>query len=476
MQARLKREAQEREAQARREREESERAERERAEAERRAEKDEARAKRAAAASMRKAAAVAASAAATQGARRAVGSTAVAMPAEDHRPAPALAPLAQPVRPQLPLHGPGAGAFFVEAPTPDPSAAFSMLDASSSSHAPSTSAAPFTPAMPHGSLQMSHLCTRHDDASSGVSLTQRQPPGILGPSLDMMHAWPASDACACDDDDVFEWRGSVSHGARRSQDLKGAVTGVPLVTNDSMYSAEQQTDVMSAFSAGPHHLWAGSGQRDARGVHPGGTHMGSSIWTTDRATADAGGASSWGYGHTATGGVAPSLSQDALGSVADPGSSLFAFGAPGAEVFARQHSSGWSDPSEPLSFFAGCTAALYPSPDVRTSSSGHPLDAPTGSALAGVGSGAGGPRGMAGWGASAVPAVHADAPMFEPRSATIGPGIGVLPQPGVGGPMLSDVLESMRTRQALNVHAAEFQVRRPRVSDKDLRLPNDLME
>lgn len=158
--------------------------------------------------------------------------------------------------------------------------------------------------------------------------------------------------------------------------------------------------------------------------------------------------------HAAAAAATPGTTLGGLDRTAGQG--LFAFGAPGASVFGAGGSS-WSALPEPQN--------LADRGPVQVGDEG------------------------AGFGLMDMPSfLKRDLPYSGPGvSAAMDPGgvasmatgVDMVVQDSVrsgGGSQWSESSQAQRKPSEFNVHAAEFQVRRPRMSSKELCLPNDLIE
>lgn len=164
--------------------------------------------------------------------------------------------------------------------------------------------------------------------------------------------------------------------------------------------------------------------------------------------------------HTA---AAPAPSAGLAGMDRTAGQGLFAFGAPGASVFGTGGSS-WSALPEPPTL-AERQGDDAPRLGMRDMPSFLHRDLPYGGLAVGGGMEPGG-GGISGGG-------------VVPGLTGVSGAVDMVMQDSVqsaGGSQWSESSQSQRKMSEFNVHAAEFQVRRPRMSSKELCLPHDLIE
>ena len=168
--------------------------------------------------------------------------------------------------------------------------------------------------------------------------------------------------------------------------------------------------------------------------------------------------------HAAAAATAPTVGLAGLDRTAGQG--LFAFGAPGASVFGAGGSS-WSalpDPAPADQPDEGTRLGLLDMPSFMQRDLPYGGQAVAGGVDAGAavtGAGGGVPQVVP----QGVPGVSGAVDMVMQDSVRSG-----------AGSQWSEGSQPQRKASEFNVHAAEFQVRRPRMSSKELFLPHDLIE
>jgi hypothetical protein len=548
VQARLKRKAQERERAGRREREDTERAERERAEAERRADKDAAKARKAAAASARKAA----SAAAMGVAPAPIAVSPAMVPQAQAAPeSPAQCaqfvqraqaqyqhvdysgvPYVQMQQQQQPQYVPQASASAAQLQKQQQQqlevlSRISSLLAQSSPHthsspqwhrsAPAPTYVHAAPTSHSPFLPQASSSPRHAGAAQQHSHPWHSGGGTSGQQNSFGSAFDLSAG------------GQATHMGRSGSSALSPLSPAALRNDAHMqqYGAALQVPSWAVRNArgSPTPLESDSLAEPSIWTPTGAAAAANATWQFDAGTGD---------GPAAAASAAPEHAAAAttgaeLAGAPSNSTSLFAFGAPGADVFSRQRS-GWAGAAAPAAHDAHLARGFHDSQVLANpaAASAPPLQrySVDGAARAylqhqqlqqqqqyadlAAQQGATYPDGnghqadMAAqqvatysesYGHQADLAGHQGAtyPDDYGRQANLGhwegqPGGEVSHfdqeagshfdhEAGLAASSMSHMLEGVRNQHTLNVNAAEFQVqRRPRWRSQDLGLPNDLME